>query len=79
MDNKFSISYSNIHFNGELIGTYRTLLFLIDILTHLITLSLSQHYGNFQFHIYLLLYDDRRTDIEDARNRNEWDEKEYFN
>ena len=59
------------HFNGELIGTYRTLLFLIDLLTHLITISLGQYYGHFRFHIYLLLYDDRRTDIEDARNRNE--------
>ena len=59
------------HFNGELIGTYRTLLFQIDLLTHLITISLGQYYGHFQFYIYLLLYDDRRTDIEDARNLNE--------
>ena len=72
MDNEFWISFS-------LISTYRTLLFLIDLLTHLITISLGQYYGHFRFHIYLLLYDDRRTDIEDARNRNEWDEKEYFN
>ena len=52
-------------------STYRALLFLIDPLTHLITISLGQYYGHFQFHIYLLLYDDRRTDIEDARNLNE--------
>ena len=44
------------HFNGELISTYRTFLSLIDLLTHLITISLGQYYGHFQFHIYLLLY-----------------------